>query len=223
VVELTPEYIRWMIQGMIILILSIAVHEFGHALVADRLGDRLPASQGRVTLNPIAHADPIGTVAFPLMGFLFLGGVGFGWGRPVQVNPIAFSRRWRMKTGHLFVAAAGPLMNVTFAIVIALVHFGLLKSGVLEPGHEINRALQYAVSLNFILAFFNLIPAPPLDGGAVLEGLLPDKHLPAWHKVAVYGPFILMAVIFIPGLHKVFTVPAQWCAGNVYQLILAML
>lgn len=218
--DLGPEQIRWIIQGMIILILSIAVHEFGHAFVADRLGDRLPASQGRVTLNPIAHADPIGTLAFPLMGFLFLGGLGFGWGRPVQVNPMAFSRRWRMRVGHLFVAAAGPIMNVTFAIVIAVVHVALMKGGVLDSGHELNRALHYAVSLNFILAFFNLIPAPPLDGGAVLEGLLPERYLADWHKVSVYGPFILMAVIFIPGLHKVFTIPALWCAGNVYQLLL---
>lgn len=214
-----PETIRWIIQGMIILILSIAVHEFGHAYVAHKLGDRLPESQGRVTLNPMAHADPIGTLLFPMLGFLFMGGAGFGWGRPVQVNPISFSRRFRMRTGHMFVAIAGPLMNIAFGLVIATLFATLVATDVVVIGEEISRALYYAVFLNFILFFFNLIPAPPLDGGAVLEGLLPDHLLPAYHKYAVYGPFVLMAVIFIPGLAMVFVQPARWLTNLLLSLM----
>lgn len=219
-----PETIRWIIQGMIILLLSIAVHEFGHAYVAHKLGDRLPESQGRVTLNPLAHADPIGTLIFPLLGLLYTGGhgFGFGWGRPVQVNPVSFSRRFRMRTGHLFVALAGPMMNILFGLLIAIVLAALLKFHVLRENHDLVKALFYAIRLNFILFFFNLIPAPPLDGGAVLEGLLPDRMVPAFQRYAVYGPFVLMAVIFIPGLSAIFIKPAIWLEGTVWSLISAI-
>jgi Zn-dependent protease len=211
-----PETIRLIVTGMVTLILSIAVHEFGHAYVAHKLGDRLPQSQGRVTLNPIAHADPIGTLALPMMGLLFAGGIGFGWGRPVQVNPLSFTRRLRMRIGHLLVAAAGPAMNVLFGTFIAIVHVTLLATGVLSPSSPFHLPLQYAVMLNFILAFFNLIPAPPLDGSAILEGVLPERHLATYHKYAVYGPFLIMAVILVPGMYKIFAVPAQWCQKHLY-------
>jgi Zn-dependent protease len=231
--DLSPVEIRWIIQGLIILILSIAVHEFGHAIVADRLGDRLPRSQGRVTLNPIAHADPIGTLLMPVMALIFTKGTsfGFGWGRPVMVNPAAFSRRFRMRTGHMMVAAAGPAMNVVLGVVLGLVHVILIETGTLEPGlfmrsgyfpalgDNLSDALAYATILNFILAFFNLIPAPPLDGGAVLEGFLPDKALDTWRQFAVYGPFVIMAVIFIPGASLIFVRPALWLNAHYHDLL----
>jgi Zn-dependent protease len=218
--DLTAQEIRWIIQALIILILSITVHEFGHAIVADKLGDRLPRSQGRVTLNPLSHADPIGTLAFPMIALVFTHGAstGFGWGRPVLVNPVSFSRRFSMRVGHLMVALAGPLMNVLFALTIALTHMILLATDTLSIGHELNRALQYAVLLNFVLAFFNMIPFPPLDGGAVLRGVLPTRHLVAFDKVSVYGPFVLLAFIAIPQLGRFFIVPAEWCTEHLYAL-----
>ncbi|HET6612069.1 MAG TPA: site-2 protease family protein [Kofleriaceae bacterium] len=202
--------IRRIIEGIVILVLSIAVHEFGHAFVAHKLGDPTPESQGRVTLNPIAHADPIGTLLFPVLALVFTGGIGFGWGRPVQVQPRFFSRRFTMRTGHMMVAAAGPGMNVLFAMVISIGHVIALRTGVLDAASPLNHALLYAVMLNFVLAFFNLIPAPPLDGGAVLEGLLPSRWVPGFQRLAVYGPFVLMAVIFIPALNQLFLTPATW-------------
>ena len=214
-----PLLIRWIVQAIIILVLSICVHEFGHAIVAHWLGDGLPKSQGRVTLNPAAHADPIGTLAFPLIGLIVTKGAtaGFGWGKPVMVNPVAFSRRWRMRTGHMMVALAGPAMNILLGLIITTIHLILLKTGVISIEHDtrmfpttLHGALAWAAFLNFILAFFNLIPAPPLDGGAVLEGFLPDKWVPTYQNYAPYGPFVLMAVIFIPGMHRLFTVPAQF-------------
>ena len=210
--DLSPQEIRWIIQALIILILSICVHEFGHAIVADKLGDPLPRSQGRTTLNPAAHADPLGTLLVPLIGLLVTKGasIGFGWGKPVQVSPRHFTRKMRMRTGHMLVAAAGPMMNLLFGIFISFVLLVLLKTQTLDTTSEISHALSRAVQINFVLMFFNLIPAPPLDGGAVLEGVLPSRYLPAWEKVSVYGPFVLMAVIFIPGFHKIFTVPAMW-------------
>ncbi|MCA9674574.1 MAG: site-2 protease family protein [Kofleriaceae bacterium] len=217
--DFSPANMRWVVQAMIILLLSICVHEFGHAYVADRLGDDLPRRQGRVSLNPLVHADLIGTVAFPLIGLLYMGGIGFGWGKPVQVQPTRFSRRFAMRTGHMFVAFAGPLMNLMFGTLIAIVHVALLKWQVIDYAHPLNRALHYAVGLNFILFFFNLVPAPPLDGGAVTEGLLPSRYLPAFQKFSVYGPFVLMAVILIPELSRIFTYPANLVTVNLYDLL----
>jgi Zn-dependent protease len=210
--DLTGDQIQKIIQVLIILILSICVHEFGHAIVADKLGDPLPRSQGRTTLNPVAHADPIGTLLFPLIALVATAGAspGFGWGRPVEVSPRHFTRRLSMRTGHMLVAAAGPMMNILFGIFISFVLLVLLRTGVLDQTSPLIGALLSAVQINFILAFFNLIPAPPLDGGTVLEGLLPARYLPAWHKFAVYGPFVLMAVIFIPQVRMVFLGPATW-------------
>lgn len=219
--ELSSTEMRLIIQSMITLILAIAVHEFGHAIVAHKLGDRLPERQGRVTLNPIAHMDPIGTLAFPLIFLVYTGGqsIGFGWGKPVQVQPGAFSRRFSMRTGHLMVALAGPAMNIVFGVVISLVHVGLIKGGVIGPGHPLHEALFRAVGLNFILFFFNLIPAPPLDGGAVVRGLIPERMVPAFDRFAVYGPFVLMAVIFIPNAFRIFYEPAIWLLLNWYGFL----
>jgi Zn-dependent protease len=222
--DLSPENMRWIVQAMGVLLLSICVHEFGHAYIADKLGDPLPRSQGRVTLNPIAHADPIGTLLFPLIGLLYSGMPGFGWGRPVQVQPHRFSRRFEMRKGHMFVAFAGPFMNLAFGTLIAIVHMTLIVTEVLptDLAHPANKLLYYAVSLNFILFFFNLIPAPPLDGGAVTEGLLPRKYLPGFQKVAVYGPFILLAVIAIPQLARIFVWPAVFVRDHLYELLTAV-
>lgn len=209
---------RWVVQAMGVLLLSICVHEFGHAYLATKLGDDLPRRQGRVTLNPLAHADPIGTLLFPLLGLLWTGAPGFGWGKPVQVNPVQFNRRFEMRHGHMFVAFAGPFMNLAFGSLIAIIHVALLKFEVITfEDVAANRLLGYAVFLNFILFFFNLVPAPPLDGGAVLEGLLPRRHLPKYHAYEPYGPFVLLAVIAIPGLSRIFTYPAMEVTRHLYN------
>ena len=219
----SPDTIRLILQALIILLLSIAVHEFGHAIVAHKLGDRLPASQGRVTLNPLAHADPLGTFLFPILSLVFTAGtsLGFGWGRPVEVNPVRFSRRFTMRVGHMLVALAGPMMNLLFGTVIAVIHIVLLSTGTIEPkpGIGLHTAMLQAVTLNFVLLFFNLIPAPPLDGGAVIKGILPARALRSYEKFEPYGPFVLLAVIFIPGLALLFVTPAHWLQSGVYRLL----
>src|SRR5437773_4612288 len=111
-----PQKLYWVVVGVFVLVVSVALHEFGHAAMATMLGDATPRRQGRVTLNPMAHADPIGTLLLPLIGGLYSaagGGVGgFGWGRPVQWQPSRISRKWRMATATILVAIAGPAMNV---------------------------------------------------------------------------------------------------------------
>ena len=219
--ELSSFEVRVILQSLIVLILSIAVHEFGHAYVAHLLGDRLPESQGRVTLNPIAHADPIGTLIFPAAALILTKGasIGFGWGKPVQVNPVSFTRRFTMRVGHMMVALAGPMMNILFGTLIALIHVGLVTTGTIVVTSAFSLALMMAVLLNYVLFFFNLIPAPPLDGGAVLAGLLPQRMLPAFNKYAVYGPFVLFAVILIPELQMLFLKPAIWLWQAMYSLL----
>jgi Zn-dependent protease len=198
---------------------SIALHEFGHAIVATKLGDDTPKRQGRVTLNPLAHADPIGTLVLPLMGLLFTNGqgLGFGWGKPVETQPRNYTRKLTMVTGQAFVALAGPMMNVFLGTVVAAVHLGLLAGGVIDFDHAINRALFFAVGLNFTLFFFNLIPVPPLDGGWIIQRFIPYKHRPAWERISTYAPFFLLAILMIPPLRLIFQVPAEFCMETVYK------
>ncbi|MEZ4368542.1 MAG: site-2 protease family protein [Kofleriaceae bacterium] len=215
--DFSPEQIRWIFTAIFVLVASVALHEFGHAIVAHRLGDPTPSRQGRVTLNPVAHTDIIGTLLLPLMSLIYGGGV-MGWGKPVQTQPTRYTRRWSMGTGQMLVALAGPMMNILLAVVVGVVHCVLLLRGVIDPGHPVSEALAFAVILNFTLFFFNLLPTPPLDGGYVIARFVPYRHRATFDKIAVYGPFILMAFIMISPLSKVFTVPARFLAGHLYGL-----
>jgi Zn-dependent protease len=197
---------------MIILLLSIAVHEFGHAYAADRIGDRLPRRQGRVTLNPLAHADPIGTLLLPLLFLATTGGLGFGWGKPVEHTTHDRKKR-------VFISFAGPAMNVILGTTVAIIHTALLATHVLSLEHAISQALFYAVMLNFVLFFFNLLPASPLDGGSVARGIIPHSWVEHWDKFATYAPFVVMAFMLVPRLGKAFTLPARFLATQLYHLL----
>ncbi len=187
------------------LVLSVTVHEFGHAITAHKLGDDTPARQGRVTLNPLAHMDPIGTVLAPLAFlFLFPGGVFFGWGRPVEINPARFARKVSMSVGDILVSVAGPAMNVLMGVSLTVLLVGLIKGG-MDPGSPILGAykgipvpffgLRGIILLNFILAAFNLIPLPPLDGGHVIVDLMPYRHRNIADMLSHYGIWILLALM----------------------------
>jgi Zn-dependent protease len=224
--DLSPEVLQAVVGKLIILILSIAVHEFGHAYVADRLGDRLPRQQGRVTLNPFAHADPIGTLALPIFGLLASHGTstGFGWGKPVMTQPNSYTRRFHMRTGHMMVAFAGPAMNFLFGTFIAFLVVVLVKTGVFHltsfyQSTSLPSMMVAAAWTNYVLMFFNLLPARPLDGGAVLEGLLPYRWLPAYKEYEKYGIFVAAAFIMIPTLSIAFRWPAEQLLNLVMSLI----
>jgi Zn-dependent protease len=223
--DLSPEQIRWIFTAMFILVASIALHEFGHALVATLLGDETPRRQGRLTLNPIAHADPIGTLLLPMLGLLFTQGrsTGFGWGKPVQWQPRNATRRWSMRTSEALVAIAGPGMNLILGTLVAIVHVILVHTGALGADHAVNKALYYAVGLNYTLMLFNLIPAPPLDGGWVAQRFIPARHQRAWERFSVYGPFVIMAFVMISPLAQIFIWPASKMRDGIYSTMMSIL
>ncbi len=167
------------------IILAITVHEFSHALAAHLLGDHTPASMGRLTLNPLAHLDPMGTV------LLFI--AQFGWGKPVQFNP--YNLRINPAVGSAAVSFAGPLSNILLAMLLTLVARYTITPGPLE-----REILSAAIRINIGLAAFNLLPIPPLDGFGVLEGVLPRQFGRVLEPLRAYGPFILLALVFLPSL-----------------------
>jgi Zn-dependent protease len=178
---------------VIALVLSVCVHEFGHAWAATRLGDSLPKSQNRLTLNPIQHIDPIGTLLFPVLMAYAAGGM-FGWGRPVMTNPSNYTRSMSRPTGSMLVAIAGPGMNLLLATLISLIIVVGLRTGVM--GVDMADALiKYLIRLNLLLMFFNLLPIPPLDGGAVLAWALPRSMQGAVEVLARWGFLILLGLM----------------------------
>jgi Zn-dependent protease len=166
------------------LVIGITFHEFSHAFIADQLGDHRPRALGRVSLNPMAHIDPVGALVFVL--------AGFGWGRPVPVNVYAL-RPGRI--GMAMVAAGGPIANVIVAVVAAVVYRLFEMSGV--GGFAIDVAF-WIVLYNLLLAIFNLLPIPPLDGYNVLLAFAPPKLAFTIQRYAPYGVIVLLLLVFLP-------------------------
>jgi Zn-dependent protease len=174
--------------------LSLSVHECAHAWAAWRLGDDTARLSGRMTLNPIAHIDPIGTLLLPLLG------VPFGWAKPVPVNPLRFTHRVTMRTGMMLTALAGPISNLILAAIsiVALVVVILCGAWIGRAATTLFMLLSMTMSLNIILAVFNMLPIPPLDGSRVADRMMPDALRPAWEGLCQLGPMALIAVIMLP-------------------------
>jgi Zn-dependent protease len=178
-----------------VLLFSLTVHEAAHAWMADHLGDATARRQGRVSLNPLVHADLVGTVVFPLVALVAHVPL-IGWAKPVPVDARVLARPRR---DYMLVAAAGPVSNLILAVAAALALAALPISPVRlgEPNVSVPLAalLSRAVQLNLMLAIFNMLPIPPLDGGTVLAGLLPRDLAARFDRLRPYGVLVLYAVV----------------------------
>ena len=196
--------------SFIVLLFSLTVHEMAHAWTADRLGDPTARLLGRVSLNPIVHADPIGTVVFPLIS-LASGALLIGWAKPVPVN---LRYLHHPRRDYMLVAAAGPLSNLILAvfaaIVLALVPISPQTLGESNVSVPIAKLLTALVNLNVLLAIFNMLPIPPLDGGNVLAGLLPPNLAEVFNKIRPYGFLLLYALILSNGFSYIVLPPYRF-------------
>lgn len=203
------DWVNW-VETMLVLIVAITIHEFAHALATDRCGDPTPRSQGRLTLNPIDHLDPLGTA---MMAVSSLIGFGIGWGRPVQYNPFNLKHpRW----DQLKIAIWGPISNILQALVFA----GLIrldeKINWLGSNDAAWNLLSMAVYINLALAFFNMIPIPPLDGSKILSSILPVSGAQQYDRVmGQWGLLIFAALIFTHATSYVIGPPTDF----VYHLL----
>jgi len=195
--------------SFIVLLFSLTVHEMAHAWTADRLGDPTARLLGRVSLNPIVHADPIGTVLFPLLA-LVSGAPLIGWAKPV---PVSSGRLGNPRRDFILVAAAGPASNLLMAFAAALLLSVLTISpkisGETNVSAPVATILSQGLRLNVLLAVFNMIPIPPLDGGNVLAGLLPPRLAGSFNRLRPYGFLLLYALVFSGGFDYLVIRPSR--------------
>jgi len=177
------------VLSLAVFFFAVVIHEFAHALVAFKLGDTTAQRSGRLTLNPLAHIDPFGTVLLPVMLLMVKSPVLFGWAKPIPVN---FASLKNPKRDMIWVGLAGPLANLACAFVAAI----LLKLG-FKNSEMITATLQYFMVINVVLAVFNLIPIPPLDGSRVLMGILPRPSAIQLASLEPYGFILLFALLYM--------------------------
>ena len=192
------------------LLLSLAIHEFGHAFVAYKLGDKSQKAMGRLTLSPFAHIDWLGFISIAL--------IGIGWGKPVMVDDRCFEKRGK---GNMLVALAGPMFNLCLALFVTIILKVLFMTGIAETlfatatGMIIFEIIMLTIQFNIIFAVFNLIPLPPFDGSKVLYYFLPYNAKKWMDKLEAYSLYIII-IMFITNLHELIIMPA-------YSLIAALL
>jgi Zn-dependent protease len=196
--------------SFIVLLFSLTVHEMAHAWTADRLGDPTARLLGRVSLNPLVHADPVGTVLFPLIAMI-TGAPLIGWAKPVPVNVRQLRHHRR---DYVLVAAAGPASNLAMAVtagcLLAVLPISPQTLNAANVSAPLATFLSQAMRLNVLLAVFNMIPIPPLDGGNVLAGLLPNHLAGIFNQIRPYGFILLYALILTGGFDALVVPPYRF-------------
>ena len=196
--------------AFVVLLFSLTIHEMAHAWTADRFGDPTARLLGRVSLNPLVHADLIGTVVFPLVA-LVSGVPLIGWAKPVPVN---IRRLRHERRDYVLVAAAGPASNLVLALVaaviLATVPVSPMVLGESNMSAAVAASLRLALRLNILLAVFNMLPIPPLDGGNVLSGLLPHRFAAMLNQVRPYGFLLLYALLLTDGFYYLVVRPLNF-------------
>jgi len=190
---------------VLILLVSLCIHEWAHAFVADLLGDATPREDGRVTLNPSAHIDPIGTLFLPLFMVLFGSGIIFGWGRPVMTQPSQYKCGARL--GDILVSLAGPASNVLLGILAGIAYGFMAQGGADDKALSL---VQKFAEINALLAGLNLLPIPPLDGFHVFRQIIRMKD-ETYYKLTQYGFVIVLLFFMVPQFQIVIFI-AKWLA-----------
>lgn len=200
--ELTPRLIAEGLTYYVVLLFSISVHESAHAWAAWKLGDDTAKSLGRVSLNPLVHIDPVGTLLIPILQILWGGIPLMGWAKPTPYEPGNFRRDVSLGRGHILVAGAGPVSNMILAMLFTGALFVAVRAGLGAPGmgEPLFAIIKTGVVMNVALAIFNLVPLPPLDGSKVASWGLPRSLAEPYDRVAEpYGQWILL-ILFATGL-----------------------
>ncbi len=197
--ELTPDRIVLGLTTYVVLLFSLSFHEAAHAWAALRMGDDTALRAGRISLNPLVHIDPIGTVLLPLIAFVSMGTPLFGWARPTPYDPANFRRDRTMAAGHVTVASAGPISNLILALLFTVALFVYFQLGGAASRNPAFAILLRGIEINVLLAIFNLVPLPPLDGSKVAAFGLPPGLADAYVRVVEpYGGWILL-LLFATG------------------------
>jgi Zn-dependent protease len=197
-----------LLSGFIVLLISLTVHEAAHAWSADRLGDSTARMLGRLSLNPAVHVDPIGTILFPLIAMATNLPL-IGWAKPVPVNSARLGRNWRQK--FMAIAAAGPASNLVLATIAAMLLRVAAPAGAGAGGVSgyLLAGLEQAVFVNVLLAVFNMVPVPPLDGGNVVAGLLTGSMARTFDQLRPYGFLILYGLMLTGLISTIISPPAS--------------
>lgn len=213
------------------ILISLSFHELSHALVSYKLGDPTAKNMGRLTLNPLKHLDPLGTI---MLVASMLGGMGLGWAKPVPINPVYYKNR---KQGTMLVSIAGPLSNVLLALLfsipmaligskynVTIAQLFDIKSGLYASGFSLDIIIfnicRFFFAINIGLAVFNILPVPPLDGSKILSGILPSRYYFQMMQYERYIGLIFILIIFMrPQILTTVMSPFTWAVQNVIRLI----
>ena len=217
--ELTPERLAMGLTVYVVLLFSLSVHESAHAWMAHKLGDDTALREGRITLNPVAHIDPIGTLLLPILQ-IFTGLPFLGWAKPTPYDPSNFRRDVTMRTGHMLVAGAGPVSNLMLAVLFTAAFFVIVRGElVATPNHPAMMIVAIGIQMNVVLALFNLVPIPPLDGSKVASYGLPGRMGDSYDRVMEPYGYVILLVLFATGLlWQVLGPVTTWVVHTLFRL-----